>query len=53
MTDLHFTTISGADTVVKEDIVNAFKATFRGDTLFPGDESYEEARKVWNGMINK
>jgi FAD/FMN-containing dehydrogenase len=53
MSDLHFTTISGADTVVQEDIVNAFKATFRGDTLFPGDESYEEARKVWNGMINK
>jgi FAD/FMN-containing dehydrogenase len=53
MTDLHFATISGANTVVQEDIVNSFKTTFRGETLFPGDESYEEARKVWNGMINK
>ena len=53
MADLHMTTISGSDTVLQEDVVKAFQSTFRGEMLFPGDESYEEARKVWNGMIDK
>ena len=35
-----------------QDIV-AFKAQFRGDLLTPADAGYEEARKLYNGMIDK
>ncbi len=30
-----------------------FKKQLRGDLILPGDGSYEEARKVWNGMIDR
>ncbi len=30
-----------------------FMAGLRGELLRPGDAGYEEARKVWNGMIDK
>ena len=29
------------------------KATLRGEVILPGDPSYDTARKVWNGMIDK
>ncbi len=30
-----------------------FKASFRGDLLTPADAGYDEARKLYNGMIDK
>jgi len=30
-----------------------FKAGLRGELLRPGDASYDDARKIWNGMIDK
>jgi FAD/FMN-containing dehydrogenase len=30
-----------------------FRGSFRGEVLQPGDASYDDARKVWNGMIDK
>ena len=33
--------------------VQALSASFRGDLIQPGDATYEEARKVYNGMIDK
>ena len=35
------------------EAVKALKGNFRGEVVLPGDETYEEARKVWNGMIDK
>lgn len=29
------------------------RASLRGELILPEDGVYEEARKVWNGMINK
>src|SRR6202158_2132978 len=31
----------------------ALKASLRGELIQPGDEGYEAARKVYNGMIDK
>ena len=28
-------------------------AAFQGEIVSPGDPAYEEARKVWNGMIDR
>jgi len=32
---------------------SALKASLRGELIQPGDESYDAARKVYNGMIDK
>ena len=33
--------------------VEDFKAGLRGQLLRPGDDAYEEARKLWNGMFDR
>src|SRR5438128_1278894 len=53
MVDLRITTATDADTVIEAAAVEAFKARLRGQLLRPGDDGYDEARKVWNGMIDK
>lgn len=44
---------NGAETVLKEPIVEAFKAGLRGELLTPDSPSYNEARAIWNAMIDK
>src|SRR6266446_4435858 len=52
MADLLVVTTAGTDTVLNEATVQEFKATLRGELIRPGNESYDEARKVWNGMFD-
>ena len=33
--------------------IAAFAKGLRGQLLCPGDDNYDEARRVWNGMIDK
>jgi FAD/FMN-containing dehydrogenase len=33
--------------------VEPLRATIKGDVVAPGDQSYDEARKVWNGTIDR
>src|SRR6266496_1866201 len=33
--------------------IDGFKASLRGELVLPSDEKYNEARKVYNGMIDK
>ncbi len=40
-------------TVVEESVVARLQSQLRGEVLQPSDESYDKARKVWNGMIDK
>src|SRR6201984_2647473 len=53
MTDLRITTISGTDAILEEAAVQALRANLHGPLLCPGDAGYDEARKVWNGMIDR
>lgn len=53
MGDLQATTTTGTDTILKDEAVDVFKASLRGEILRPGDVGYDDARKVWNGMIDK
>ena len=39
--------------MVDQTAVEKFKSSLRGELLQSGDAGYEEARKVWNGMIDK
>src|SRR5687768_1761897 len=54
MEDLHgTTTLVGKEIVLDKATVTAFKSSLSGELICPEDEGYEQARKVWNGMINK
>src|SRR5215210_4208152 len=39
--------------MLDEAAVEEFKGTLRGELIQPGDSDYDEARKVYNGSINK
>src|SRR6266480_4116860 len=39
--------------MLSENSVKEFKSNLRGLVIEPGDKSYDDARKVYNGMIHK
>ncbi len=39
--------------MLNENSIADFKANLRGRLIEPGDQAYDEARKVYNGMIHK
>jgi FAD/FMN-containing dehydrogenase len=41
------------DVIIHEPSVRAFRAGFRGDILGPGDPEYDDARRVFNRMIDR
>jgi FAD/FMN-containing dehydrogenase len=47
------TTAAGASTVLEETAVQKFKESLSGELLHPDAEGYEQARRVWNGIIDK
>jgi FAD/FMN-containing dehydrogenase len=53
MTDLRVITAEGPDAILEEAAVADFAASLRGPLLQPGDPGYDEARTVWNGMIDR
>ena len=38
---------------IKTEALQDFKEHLHGELIGPGDEGYESARRVWNGMIDK
>jgi FAD/FMN-containing dehydrogenase len=40
-------------TVVDKGLVESFKHAFGGQSLLPGDEAYDSARKIWNARIDR
>ena len=53
MTDLRVITTDGTDAILEEAAVQKFAESLRGQLLHPGDGGYDDARKVWNGMIDR
>src|SRR5215470_12787705 len=41
------------DKAIKTEDLQDFKASLHGELIRPGDDGYDSARKVWNGMIDK
>ncbi len=53
MADLKVITTTGADTVLKETVVEELRGSLRGELLCPNDAEYNEARSIWNAMFDK
>ncbi len=53
MVDLRVTTLTGRNSMLKEAAVEEFKKSLRGPLLRPSDPGYNEARTLWNAMIDK
>ncbi|WP_101296854.1 FAD-binding oxidoreductase [Halegenticoccus soli] len=41
------------ETALPEEEIRAFEERVSGEVIAPGDEGYDAARRVWNGMIDK
>jgi len=52
-TDLRAVKLSGAETTIEGAAVRELRASLKGTLLVPGDQEYDAARRVWNGMIDK
>jgi hypothetical protein len=53
MKDLLLITRTGKRAVLSTSTLERFSLRIRGDLMPPGNGSYEEARKLWNWMINR
>ncbi|MHA2462540.1 MAG: FAD-binding oxidoreductase [Candidatus Thorarchaeota archaeon] len=53
MSGIRITTLSGEEALLAEDAVENLKGQIQGDVLLPSDNDYDQARKIWNGMIDK
>ena len=51
--ELRVLTSGGAEAALEDSVIGAFEGRLRGELLRPGDAGYEEARKVWNGIIDR
>ena len=53
MTELTIATLSGDYTVINGATVEDFRGSLHGESLLPGDAGYDDARRIWNAMIDK
>ena len=53
MAELRVVTLAGADAALDEAVVEQFASRLHGGLLRPGDADYEEARQLWNGVIDR
>ena len=45
--------LDGGTADLSAEVLQAFKAGFKGQVLTPGDPGFEESRKIWNAMIDR
>jgi FAD/FMN-containing dehydrogenase len=53
MADLRIVTLAGAQSSLDEAKVEGFRSRLRGELLRSFDAGYEEARLLWNGVIDR
>ena len=45
--------LDGGKTEIADAAFQDLRTAFRGSLIVPGDDEFDEARKVWNGMIDR
>ena len=45
--------IATSSSTLSAEAIQKLAGTFQGELIRPGDPTYDEARKVWNGMIDR
>ena len=53
MTEIRLASLQGEAIVLGSETVTAFRQTVRGDVCLPQEAGYDEARTIWNAMINR
>jgi FAD/FMN-containing dehydrogenase len=53
MPDLNIRTIDDAEVTVPSDEIERLAAAVRGQVVTPGSAGYDEARTIWNAMIDR
>jgi FAD/FMN-containing dehydrogenase len=51
--DVKVRTLDGDEATLADGLVDALAGQLDGELLRPADAAYEEARRVWNGMIDR
>ena len=51
--DIIALTVDGRRIALRALDIEAFQGSLRGSLVRPGDPTYEESRKLWNGMIDR
>jgi FAD/FMN-containing dehydrogenase len=52
MSAFEATTTAGEAALLEESVIAGLRAGLRGGLLRPGDATYDDTRKVWNGLID-
>ena len=53
MPDLQIKTRMNGEAKLQEDVVRSFKERLRGDLMLSNDPAYDDARTIWNAMIDR
>lgn len=53
MTEIRLSSLQGGAIVLGTDAVATLSQTLRGTVCLPGEPGYDEARTIWNAMINR
>src|SRR5215510_15411500 len=53
MTDLTIRTLEASTKTIPHDTVAALRGKLRGTVALPGEDGYDAARTIWNGMIDR
>src|SRR5260370_41099573 len=53
MTELQFRGLKGETIALSTDILTALRPQLRGSLCLPDEAGYDEARTIWNAMIDR